>query len=89
MFWGLVVDKKTPHILLLQKEMLLFTIMSTIVIMIIERKVLLFTMMLFITDCGIKRGAGAGGGGHEAESSSNLEIRVGSFFVVCFVFFSF
>merc|ERR1719189_1138676 len=28
--------------------------------------------MLFITDCGIKRGAGAGGGGHEAESSSNL-----------------
>ena len=30
------------------------------------------TIMLFITDCGIKRGAGAGGGGHEAESSSNL-----------------
>ena len=28
--------------------------------------------MLFITDCGIKRGAGAGGGGHDAESSSNL-----------------
>ena len=22
------------------------------------------TIMLFITDCGIKRGAGAGGGGH-------------------------
>ena len=28
--------------------------------------------MLFITDCGIKRGAGAGGGGHDVESSSNL-----------------
>ena len=42
-------------------------------------------MMLFITDCGIKRGAGAGGGGHEAESSSNLEIRVGSFFTHDFV----
>ena len=60
MFSGLV-DKKTPHILLLQ------------------RKRLLFTMMLFITDCGIKRGAGAGGGGHEAESSSNLRIKLGSF----------
>ena len=72
-------DKQTPHILLLQREMLLFTTKSIIIIIKIERKVLLFTMMLFITDCGIKRGAGAGGGGHEAESSSNLEIRGGSF----------
>ena len=68
-----------------ERKALLFTKMWTIVIIIVERKVLLFTMMLFITDCGIKRGAGAGGGGHEAESSSNLEIRVGSFFTHDFV----
>ena len=78
MFSGLV-DKKMPHILLLQRKRLLFTMMLFIININIGRKVLLFTMMLFITDCGIKRGAGAGGGGHEAESSSNLEIRVGSF----------
>ena len=43
-----LVDKKTPHILLLQREMLLFTKKSIIIILNVERRALLFTMMLFI-----------------------------------------